>query len=98
MTELILKVRRGRVPCRPYSRGTGSRECFNLVILSELTARRDLERVREWPCWGEAFQAATAKALGPTTPVRHLCWGNWMQASTLREPGCIEGAWRGGIT
>lgn len=21
-----------------------------------------------------------------------------MQASTLREPGCIEGAWRGGIT
>lgn len=72
MTEQILKVRRGRVPCRPYSRGTGSRECFNLVILSELTAQTDLERAMERPCWGEAFQAASAKALGPTTPVRHL--------------------------
>lgn len=50
MTEQILKVRRGRVPCRPYSRGTGSRECFNLVILSELTAQTDLERGMEWPC------------------------------------------------
>ena len=70
MIEQILKVRRGQVPCRPYNRGTGSRECFNFVILSELTAQRDLERVREWPHWGEAFQAAIAKALGPTTPVR----------------------------
>lgn len=70
MIEQILKVRRGQVPCRPYNRGTGSRECFNFVILSELTAQRDLERVREWPRWGEAFQAAIAKALGPTTPVR----------------------------
>lgn len=70
MIEQILQVRRGQVPCRPYNRGTGSRECFNFVILSELTAQRDLERVREWPRWGEAFQAAIAKALGPTTPVR----------------------------
>jgi len=70
VTEQILKVRRGQVPCRPYNRGTGSREGFNFVILSELTVQRDLERVREWPRWGEAFQAASAKALRPTMPVR----------------------------
>lgn len=70
MTEQILKVRRGQVPCRLYGSETGSRECFNFVILSELTAWIDLERVREWPRWGEEFQAASAKALGPTTPVR----------------------------
>ena len=70
MTEQILKVRRGQVPCRPYGSETGSRECFNFVILSELTARIDLERVREWPRWGEEFQAASARALGPATPVR----------------------------
>lgn len=53
------------MPCRPYSRGTGSEGVFNLVILSELTAQTDLER--GWSgLLGRSISGCSAEALGPT--------------------------------